>query len=135
MCPSKRPLAGIARSRFTRSPGFRSPIVVWRSVSAITSEVNWVAVNSVTVKHTPSTEMETPNAASSNALLASIVMSAASVVCLISVTVPISVMIPVNIFILLVVVQIGDLPGSGHGGGQRLRAWRKNLQQIGGKFE
>ena len=64
MCPPKRLLAAIARSRLTRSPGARAPRLLRASVSAITSTVNCPSPCSTTVRQTPLTAMEAPWVAS-----------------------------------------------------------------------
>ena len=60
MCPPKRPLAAMARSRLTRWPGRREAREERFSVSCITSAVKPVGEKEVAVRQTPLTAMLSP---------------------------------------------------------------------------
>lgn len=63
-CPPIRVLALTALSKLTLDPCFKAPRLVRRRVSGATPTLNEDLSNSVTVKHVPLTEIESPNAAS-----------------------------------------------------------------------
>lgn len=66
-CPSNRPVAGIARSRFTRPSFLNDPSVDFASVSGTTENVIEESSNAPTVKQTPLTAMLEPTRISLNA--------------------------------------------------------------------
>ena len=73
MCPPKRPFAAMARSRLTGLPRRNVPSEDRSRVSCITSAVNEMRVNEVTVRHVPFTAMLSPTCMSSMILKAWIV--------------------------------------------------------------
>ena len=60
ICPPKRPLAGMARSRFTVLPALSAPSDDRRSVSCITSAQKPTSSTRVAVRHTPLVAMLSP---------------------------------------------------------------------------
>src|SRR5690606_6108639 len=101
MWPPRRSPTWAARSRLTRVPGWGCFRVLIAMVWAMTSAVNQSSPWSMTVRHTPFTEMESPCFASETASGPRTVIRAASVVGSQASTSPISSMIPVNTRLLL----------------------------------
>src|SRR6185369_10722154 len=96
-CPPSRPPSCTGRSRLTGDPGASPPSPVRRSVSAITSAVKVLSEESVTVRHTPLTAIDSPCPASAVTRGPRTVSRAASASCSTATTSPSSSTIPVNI--------------------------------------
>ena len=96
ICPPSRSQRSRGRSRFTLSPGLKSPRFVLRIDSAITSASKVPEPSFVTVRHTPFVQILSPSFVPSRTLLAAMVNTEDFAPCFTPFKTPISSIIPVN---------------------------------------